>query len=73
MATRKITVTVPAEIADKLDHLPNRSAFVTQAVQDKLCREHDEHILDELWGPDWREGITGEHIQWADRVLGIRR
>jgi hypothetical protein len=37
MATRKITVTVPAEIADKLDHLPNRSAFVTQAVQDKLC------------------------------------
>ncbi|MDQ1538668.1 MAG: hypothetical protein QOE58_3061 [Actinomycetota bacterium] len=56
-ATKKVTVTVPAELADELaGHLGKRggvSAFVSSAVREKL--DHDEAVaqLHRLWGdPD---------------------
>jgi Arc/MetJ-type ribon-helix-helix transcriptional regulator len=33
MASRKISVSIPEELADKLDGLPNKSEYVTEALR----------------------------------------
>ena len=67
--TKKITVTVPVEIAEQLAQVgaPNVSAWVTEAVTARMRREADL--------ARWHEAIGGpppaEALEWARRSLGV--
>lgn len=45
MNTRRLNITLPKSVADRIRNLPNKSAFIAQAVREKL--EADEKIKKE--------------------------
>lgn len=72
MRVRRVTVTIPEEDADRMREVVARgdadsvSAFVADAVHDKLARQQALGQLDALWGT-----LPAESLTWARRRLGV--
>lgn len=48
MNTRRLNITLPKSEADRIRNLPNKSAFIAQAVREKLEAEEKVRREDEL-------------------------
>ncbi|MEV0718026.1 hypothetical protein [Asanoa sp. NPDC050611] len=66
--TRKITISVPDDVAERLDDERNVSAFITDAVRVRMEAEHTRRVLTQL-GFD----ITDEGVAEAKRELDEAR
>jgi hypothetical protein len=69
---RKVAVSVPARLLDAVEeqvrsrNADSVSAFVSDAVEEKLERDLLPEALDEAWRD---KPITKREKQWADRIL----
>ncbi|MEU4792911.1 hypothetical protein ACFWRG_22020 [Micromonospora tulbaghiae] len=43
--TKKIAISVPDDVAERLAQEPNVSAFVTESVRQRMAGEHTRHTL----------------------------
>lgn len=43
--TRRVTVSLPDDVASRLEAEPNASAYVAQAVRDRMARERTAQLL----------------------------
>lgn len=71
MSTQRINITLPREEMERLKQKPNRSAFVTQAVREKLNAEEkalQERALAEAYRRSSEEDV--EMIDEWDRLAG---
>jgi hypothetical protein len=64
--TRKRTFSLPDDLSDELDRAAagNASAFVADAVRDRLARDAAVGRIDELYGPP-----DPEALEWAMELL----
>jgi len=44
MATKRLNITISEEVAKKLRNIPNKSRFITEAVEEKLQRIEKEKL-----------------------------
>jgi Arc/MetJ-type ribon-helix-helix transcriptional regulator len=71
---RKIAVSVPAELVDQVDaavgagRAASVSAYVTQAIAERIRRDRLEDVLDEMDRELGRPARADE--MWAKKVLG---
>lgn len=69
---RKLAISVPVDLASAIDdqvrerQAPSVSAFVSEAVAEKLERDRLQEALDEVWR---EQPMTDEERAWADRIL----
>ncbi|MFZ5470350.1 MAG: ribbon-helix-helix domain-containing protein [Myxococcota bacterium] len=69
---RKLAVSVPADLVEAVEsevraqHFPSVSAFVSDAVEEKLERDRLQEVLDEVWR---ERSMTKKERAWADRIL----
>ena len=69
---RKLAVSVPAKFVEAVEsevrarHAKSVSAFVSQALAEKLERDHLQEALDEVWA---KKPMTKEERAWADKLL----
>jgi metal-responsive CopG/Arc/MetJ family transcriptional regulator len=69
---RKLAITVPSQLAVAVEkevrarHAPSVSAFISDAVEEKLERDRLQEALDEVWG---ERPMTTEERAWADKIL----
>jgi metal-responsive CopG/Arc/MetJ family transcriptional regulator len=69
---RKLAISLPGDLAAAIEaevrarQAPSVSAFISQAVEEKIERDRLQEALDEVW----REApMTEEERAWADRIL----
>ncbi len=68
--SKRVTVNVPDDVAERLGDEPNVSAYVTEAVRNQMAREQTRRLLDEHGFPP----ITEEGIARArERRLAVDR
>jgi hypothetical protein len=71
-AYRKVAVSVPAELIEAVEgevrakHAPSVSAFISDAVEEKLERDRLQEALDEVWK---ERPMTAREREWADAIL----
>ncbi len=69
---RKLAVSVPAELVKAVEdevrahHSSSVSAFVSDAVEEKLERDRLQEALDEVWKV---KQMTQKERAWADKIL----
>lgn len=69
---RKLAVSVPTELVRAVEdevqahHAASVSAFVSDAVEEKLERDRLQEALDEVWSV---KPMTRKERQWADKIL----
>ena len=69
---RKLAVSVPAELVKAVEaevrarHAPSVSAFISDAVEEKLERDHLQEVLDEVWR---EQPMTDQERAWANKIL----
>ncbi|MFE3452215.1 CopG family ribbon-helix-helix protein [Nonomuraea sp. NPDC059194] len=70
-SVRKISVSMPEDLAEKLEGKGNRSAFVAAAIEEKLARDHNAAVLARMFGADYTNAAADdpEGAQWAEGVL----
>jgi metal-responsive CopG/Arc/MetJ family transcriptional regulator len=71
-AYRKVAVSVPAELIKAVEdevrskHAPSVSAFISDAVEEKLERDRLQEALDEVWR---ERAMTARERAWAKAIL----
>lgn len=69
---RKLAVSVPRKLVEAVEsevqarHAASVSAFIADAVEEKLERDHLQEALDEVWA---RRPMTKKERAWADKIL----
>jgi metal-responsive CopG/Arc/MetJ family transcriptional regulator len=69
---RKLAVSVPAELVEAVEeevrarHAPSVSAFISDALEQKLERDRLQEALDEVWR---EKPMTRRERAWADKIL----
>jgi len=72
-AYEKLAITLPRDLAEaargevQTGHAPSLSAFIAEAIAEKLERDRLQEVLDQMtaeYGP-----LPPEELAWADRVL----
>ena len=69
---RKLAISAPAGVIDavrdevRLGHAASVSAFISDAVEEKLERDRLQEALDETWR---ERPMTAKERRWADRIL----
>ena len=58
MKTKRLNITLPEEIADRLSSIPNKSKYIAEALSEKIKREKKE-ALDALL----REGYQATRLE----------
>jgi hypothetical protein len=56
--SKRVTVNLPDDVADRLGHEPNASAYVTQAVRERMDRERTHELLTEHGIPVTDDGVA---------------
>lgn len=62
--TQRVTVSLPDDVAQRLDQEPNASAFVTEAIRQRMVREQGRQML-----IDQGFNITDEGVARARAIL----
>jgi metal-responsive CopG/Arc/MetJ family transcriptional regulator len=69
---RKLAVSVPTDLVEAVErevrsqHAPSVSAFISDAVEEKLERDRLQEALDEVWA---EKPMTKQERAWADKIL----
>lgn len=69
---RKLAVSVPSDLVKavvaevRAHHASSVSAFISDALEEKLERDRLQEVLDEVWR---EKPMTAEERAWADRLL----
>lgn len=70
---RKLAVSVPSKLVDAIQgevtarHSASVSAFISEAVEEKLERDRLQEALDSVWA---QAPMTKKERTWADKILG---
>ncbi|MFF3668737.1 hypothetical protein [Microtetraspora malaysiensis] len=67
--TKKITISLPDDLAAEAQASGNASAYIADALRQRRRVEQDLAIMDDLWGAGWQDGITDEERARAARLL----
>ncbi len=73
-AYEKLAITVPRHLAEaareevRARRLPSLSAFIAQALAEKLEQDRLQAALDEVFR---KQPMTEAEREWADRLLGL--
>lgn len=67
--TKRVTVSLPDDIANQLEGEPNASAYVAEAIRQRAAREQGRRILEEQGFAITDEGLARarERLAEADR------
>jgi hypothetical protein len=68
MASRKISVSIPEELADKLDGLPNKSEYVTEALRRRQRADRLEEVFAAHGVSVTDEGVARMRARLADKT-----
>ncbi|GAA0381169.1 hypothetical protein GCM10009530_34850 [Microbispora corallina] len=68
--TKKITISLPDELADEAQASGNASAYIAAALRERRRIQDDLAIMADLWGPGWQDGIGDEDRARAARLFG---
>jgi hypothetical protein len=68
--TKKITVSLPDELADEAQASGNASAYIAAALRERRRIQGDFAIMADLWGPGWQDGISDDDSARAARLMG---
>jgi predicted transcriptional regulator len=73
--SKRVTVNLPDDVAERLGHEPNASAYVTEALRERIDREQTRTLLAEHGMPVSDEGIVRarERRRAAARLSPERR
>lgn len=69
---RKLAVSVPRKLVEAVErevqarHAASVSAFISEAVEEKLERDRLQEALDEVWA---KAPMTKKERAWADKIL----
>jgi metal-responsive CopG/Arc/MetJ family transcriptional regulator len=69
---RKLAVSVPTRLVEAVEgevqarHAASVSAFISDAVEEKLERDRLQEALDEVWA---KRPMTRKERAWADKIL----
>ncbi len=69
---RKLAVSVPTELVEavveevRARRAPSVSAFISEALEQKLERDRLQEVLDEVW---LEKPMTKRERAWADKIL----
>ena len=69
---RKLAVSVPTELVEAVEeevrarHAPSVSAFISDALEQKLERDRLQEALDDVWR---EKPMTERERAWADKIL----
>lgn len=69
---RKVAVSVPAELVAAVEDemrarkAPSLSAYISEALEEKLERDRLQELLDEVWR---EKPMTDRERSWADKLL----
>ncbi|MCT9934811.1 ribbon-helix-helix domain-containing protein [Planotetraspora sp. A-T 1434] len=66
--TRKISISLPDELADEVQASGNASAYIAAALREQHRIHGDLAIMDDLWGPAWQGDITDDDRARAARL-----
>ena len=58
MNTVRMNITLPAEIAEMIKDIKNKSGFIAEAIKERVEREKKEHLIREL-----TEGYKASRIE----------
>lgn len=58
MNTVRMNITLPAEIAEMIKDIKNKSGFIAEAIRERVEREKKEHLIREL-----AEGYKASRIE----------
>ena len=61
--TRKIAISVPDDVAERLEQEPNVSAYITEAVRRRMAGEQVRRVLAEAGRPVTEEGVARAHAR----------
>ncbi|GIH52139.1 type II toxin-antitoxin system ParD family antitoxin [Microbispora rosea] len=67
--TKKITISLPDELADEAQASGNASAYIAAALRERRRIQGDLAIMADLWGPGWQDGITDDESARAARLM----
>jgi hypothetical protein len=67
--TKRITISLPDELADEAQASGNASAYIAEALRERRRVQGDLAIMDDLWGPGWQDGIGEDDRARAARLL----
>lgn len=73
--TQRVTVSLPDEIAARLQEERNASAYVTEAIRDRIAREQTARLLAEQGftsSPDGRERARRRLAEARERMTADR-
>jgi hypothetical protein len=56
--SKRVTVNLPDDVADRLGREPNASAYVTEALRERMEREQTRALLTDHGIPVTREGVA---------------
>lgn len=68
--TRKITISLPDDLAEEAQQSGNASAYIAQALTNQRRIRRDEEILAQMWGEDWNETVSPEDRARAATLIG---
>lgn len=69
---RKLAVSVPSELVEAVEEevrahrAPSVSAFISDALEEKIDRGRLQELLDEVWR---QKPMTEKERAWADKIL----
>ncbi|WP_055479269.1 hypothetical protein [Sphaerimonospora mesophila] len=66
--TKKITISLPDDLADKAQASGNASAYIAEALREQNRVHSDLAIMADLWGPGWQDDITDAERNRAARL-----
>jgi hypothetical protein len=71
--TRKLTISLPDEIAERLDREKNVSAFVADSIRRRMDAEHSRRVLTQLGFDLSDEGIADARARREAALAGVTR
>lgn len=69
--TRKITISIPDDIAERLDHEKNVSAFVTSSLRRTIDAEHTRRVLTRLGFDLSEEGMADARARYDAALASV--
>lgn len=71
MAVKRINITIPEELSKKMSNIPNKSKFITEAIEEKLDQMEREKLNEVLAEGYDATKVEDEEVNndWKDITL----
>ena len=69
--TRKLTISLPDDVAERLDREKNVSAFIAESVRQRMTAEQTRRVLSQLGFDLSSDGMAATAMAYDDAMTGV--